>query len=276
MLTLVALCALGVSGTPAADVRQLDAEFARLEPYPIDSPKSHLRETLEGYQNLADDNPSPRAEAGVGNCLSLFGRYKEAVEAFRRAGPAFAARLAEAALYEDVASVINKQTSKLAVRQLRHVPDGKLWVALLSGPNVRDGWVEDTAESSQVVVYRRDEASKRLTQIGKPQQLEEYYAGEFCTLYLSRLSQKEMEWHPFVFYESTGDCVPVYVRIYSLIPTGPKPIQTFKSVGGSTVRGPSATRGMLVTSEPIKVTQWSDVYEWTVNGFQLANRRNPA
>src|SRR5580700_3613937 len=98
MLSLVALCAFKASAAHADDVGRLDAQFARLEPYPIDSPRDHLHEILDAYQDLADDNPSPKAEAGVGNCLTMLGRYKEAVEAFRLAGPAYSARLAEASL----------------------------------------------------------------------------------------------------------------------------------------------------------------------------------
>ena len=170
----------------SAGYQQADAELANLEPYPIGSSFGELHGLLGTYQGLERNAPSARAEAGIGKCLCLLGRYGDAATAFHKAGVGYAARELEALTYAEVARQINRLQKNLVVRQLRHIAKSDEWVALLTSPDTKDGWNEGANVLSRLELFQFSKRTKRAAPIGKELVLPDLgWVGEYCTLYLS-------------------------------------------------------------------------------------------
>jgi tetratricopeptide (TPR) repeat protein len=275
MLAFLAASVLSAPDSVRADLRQADALYAQLYPYPIKTPGDNLKNALEVYEDIvAHHGPVPAAEVGMARCLFLWGRYREAAIAFHRAGARHLAEFENALDYADVSQAISKQSKPLTVLQLRHVPGIDRWVALLSVPGAESGWQIDEVPIS-LAVFRRDAATNRLEKVGKGLDLGNFWASYYSTLYLARLSDRDPEWRVLFFREGRADCDPFDVRILSVVPSGLRTIQEFDVFEGASVRGPSANHGLLVLAGGVWHVDWSDLFEWRGRGFKFANRRFP-
>jgi tetratricopeptide (TPR) repeat protein len=238
-----------------------------------------LRDVLKAYKQIVADHGSlPRAEAGIGNCFFLFGRYREATDAYRRAGVAYRAREREALEYLSASKAIGTETGSSSVRQLLHMPSTDRWVALLGPPHPTGlpgtSW-EHGGFPNKLVVFQEVRGTNRFRRVGKSKDLGEFWAASFSTIYLTRLAPYDRKWSVLLFRQGIGDCQPYDIRLFSIRTSGLRTLKAFEIYSGAWVRGPSRNHGLLVMLGPLWHVDWNDLYEWKDGKFRLANRRFP-
>ena len=258
--------------------------MARLYPAPLDNGGYLMPDVLELYRQIVRKyGPVPRAEAGIGRCLSCFGLFGEAAKAFVLAGPRYEAERLRSDECAQMARLLDRSGGRTRIVRLAPIPDSSLWIAISGRKTDAPGWMAGlygtpvVYRDVSVVLIKRTKTGRGLSIVGRPVSLPvSESADKTLDLYILRASLKSQQRLADVVSNpaNVNGLSPVH-QFFRISGRGLAPAGAFYTPDDMPIQQASNGHGLTVAAYPSYLIQWRDQFEWVGNGFQFANPRHP-
>ncbi len=247
-----------------------DRLYADVSPLPRGNPAGAIRDAADAYRQVLDRYPTSRANVGLGNCLMLLGRYREAAKVF---GPSSSVATSRQRIAESCRKIA-KSRLVLQVEPASGQP-GR-WLVLF-GKRTDSSLPNDTPEYGDIALALVAVRNGKAVILGGETPMAKGDEDEVrrATLYVTSLEAHRLPVALVYVAHFGADNDHNEQKILAIRRNSLKPIKELRGMDEAEYFPPSPGHGLCAVVTATWKIWWHDVYEWRGGHFVFANRWHP-